>query len=75
MKLEAWLNKTGTPTEEFALRCDMGRSTMFRFKKGVRIPNRKQMSRIVAETGGEVTPNDFYGLETACPPEPEQVVA
>ena len=34
--------------------------TVCRYETGVRIPTREIMNRIIEETGGKVTPNDFY---------------
>lgn len=69
MKLAAWLEHTGTPDNVFARRIEVSKVTLYRFKTGLRVPDREAMARIVAATDGEVQPNDFYdvGELTAAP--------
>lgn len=62
MKLAAWLKQTKTPDGAFADAIDVSRVTLYRFKKGIRVPDRRIMERINAETAGAVTPNDFFGF-------------
>lgn len=45
---------------EFGRRIGRDKSTVARYCDGERIPDRDTMPRIVAETGGAVTANDFY---------------
>lgn len=65
MKLAAYLEKVGLSDADFGLKIGVNRQSVHRYKTGERIPDTVIMPRIVAETGGEVTPNDFYGVPTA----------
>ena len=62
MKLDAWLETSGTRDNVFAKRIGVSRVTLFRIKTGRRIPEREVMEKISAETDGAVTPNDFYDI-------------
>jgi transcriptional regulator with XRE-family HTH domain len=65
MTLDAWITETGTPDNEFARRLGVSRVTLFRLKTGRRIPDRETMEAIHRETGGRVTPNDFFNISAA----------
>lgn len=75
MKLADWLegDETAVPprprisTAEFARRIGMPQPTVHRYAKGERIPEPDAMSKIVAETNGLVTPNDFYNIAPEMP--------
>lgn len=74
MTLDAWITSTNTPDNEFARRIGVSRVTLFRLKTGRRLPDRSVMEKINAETGGAVTPNDFFNIgETT--PAPEQIAS
>lgn len=62
MTLKQWLRANKIPSYEFATQTKIARETMWRYSKGERIPPKKQMLRIYRATGGQVTPNDFYGV-------------
>lgn len=62
MKLKDWLTKTGTAPSEFAKRIETQPAAVSRYCAGLRIPDKDTMPKIVAETGGEVTANDFYDI-------------
>lgn len=53
-----------TPTE-FGKRICKPQATIQRYVSGKRIPEPEIMNLIVSETGGAVTPNDFYGMRAA----------
>lgn len=61
MTLEAYLAEHGMTHREFAERIKCEQPTVTRFVAG-RIPSPELMTRIVTETGGAVTPNDFFGV-------------
>jgi DNA-binding transcriptional regulator YdaS (Cro superfamily) len=73
MKLADWLDgdETADPPRpkiavaEFARRIGLPQPTVHRYTKGERIPEPEAMAKIVAETAGAVTPNDFYDIETS----------
>ena len=62
MKLDAWLERSGTRDNEFARRIGVSRVTLFRLKTGRRVPRRNVMDKINTETEGAVTANDFFDL-------------
>lgn len=67
MLLKNWLTSTNTTPTEFAIRVSAKKRNVFDWQLPLthprrRIPRHDQMIRIYIETGGEVTPNDFYDL-------------
>lgn len=62
MKLADYLNETNTTVTAFARKIDEAQETVSRYVNGQRIPRPAIMSKIVVETEGRVTPNDFYDL-------------
>jgi len=76
MKLRAWLNQQRLTTAEFAKRIDVGQAAVSRYCLDQRMPRRAVMQRIVAATGGAVTPNDFLPCAAAtAPAQADQVAA
>lgn len=71
MQLTQWLSIHDLTAAEFGRRVGVGRATALRYAKGQRIPDRDVMARIVRETGGAVTANDFYGVAEGSPADPE----
>lgn len=62
MTLAEYIAETGETHEQLAHRigeCSVG--GLRKWLRGDRIPQKDQMDRIVAATGGKVMPNDFYG--------------
>lgn len=64
MTLKDWLAENSIAIGVFA--GEIGRTTeaVRRYVNGERIPDRDTMPLIVAKTGGAVTPNDFFGIES-----------
>ncbi len=61
MRLEEWLRREGISDAEFGRRIGArSPSTVGRYKRGERVPNRRAMRAIMRETRGEVGPPDFY---------------
>jgi DNA-binding transcriptional regulator YdaS (Cro superfamily) len=46
-------------------------SGVLKWRRGERIPRPEEMAKIVKATDGLVLPNDFYGIATPAPSEPE----
>lgn len=65
MKLAAYLKAQQISDAEFAGRIKVSQATVNRYINAKRIPHREVMSRIVEETDGEVTPNDFFPADEA----------
>jgi predicted transcriptional regulator len=61
MQLKHWLLENGVSPREFAHRIGLAHGTsIYRYLDGGRVPARKFLLRIVIETRGAVTPDDFY---------------
>ena len=58
-KLSAWLEREGVKMYVFAARVRVGPSTITRLLKGDRRLGLELAGRIFAETGGDVTQNDW----------------
>lgn len=65
MKLADYLTEPGRTATALATAVCCSVSTITRAAKGEVIPNRDLMIRIFVATGGDVTPNDFFDLDTA----------
>lgn len=64
MELRQYLDQHDLTIADFARLINVSsRMTVFRYLNRKRIPAPGVMERIVAETGGEVQPNDFYGSQ------------
>ena len=59
MKLSTYLELTKTNDEDFGRRIKRNRSTVSRIRRGLIQPDWETIERILRETGGAVTPNDF----------------
>lgn len=70
MKLIDYMRLRNLRPEEIAERVgDVSTSGVRKWMVGERIPRKDQMERLVAVTGGEVLPNDFFDLSGATVPE------
>lgn len=66
MKLKDWLAAQNPPVTQSAFAARVGRdpSTVTKWMLDEVVPDSTTMRRILEETKGQVTPNDFYGLST-----------
>lgn len=63
MKLADWLKKTRTRQYAFAAKIGVSAGMVSDYCNGLARPGRPEIFEAIArETGGEVTPNDFYDL-------------
>ena len=62
-KLSSFLRREHLTYSQFGAMIGTTGTTVYRYAKGMRIPDAEQMRSIFEITSGEVTPNDFYGLE------------
>jgi transcriptional regulator with XRE-family HTH domain len=69
MQLAQWLTQHGVSYAAFGKRIGRSRAAVERYAKGARMPDSSTMPRIVAETDGAVTANDFYAAPRSAPPE------
>lgn len=60
MKLLDWLVREKIPFAEFGTRIGRTGEAVRRYANGERVPDRATMPKIVRETRGEVTANDFF---------------
>lgn len=60
MKLGDYIERENLTAVEFGRRIGVSAITMWRYLRDGRIPEVSTMKRIIAETRGEVTPNDFF---------------
>lgn len=60
MTLADYLTRHGISDADFAARLRLNTTSIIRYRVGTRIPRRALMVRIYNETGGAVTPNDWY---------------
>ena len=63
MTLKDWLSREDMTPPQFAERIGRSAEAVRRYVAGERIPDRETMPVIVEQTAGEVTPNDFFGVE------------
>ena len=63
--LKEWLAAKDIPIPRFAGLIERTPEAVRRYVNGDRIPDRETMPAIVRETGGDVTPNDFFGVGAA----------
>tara|TARA_B100001769_G_C21807459_1_gene439422 strand:- start:262 stop:471 length:210 start_codon:yes stop_codon:yes gene_type:complete len=69
MKLSAWLKQNDLTQKDFCERAQknfidgtFSGHALSKWCAGKRIPRPKEMAQILLLTGGDVQPNDFYGL-------------
>lgn len=65
MTLKDWLIEQNVEPRAFAERIGRTAEAVRRYVNGARIPDRDTMPLIVSETQGNVTANDFFGIEVA----------
>jgi DNA-binding transcriptional regulator YdaS (Cro superfamily) len=63
MTLEDWMAGRDLTVPDFARTLGRSPEAVRRYIKGDRIPDRETMLAIARETSGEVTANDFFGIE------------
>lgn len=63
MKLKEYLKKKHKTVADMARDLGIIHSVVLRWFNDERIPSLENMAKIVAYTKGEVTANDFYGIE------------
>lgn len=64
MKLQEYLETNNKTVADLARACEVKHTVALRWANGARIPSRENMQKIFAYTNGEVTPNDFYDINT-----------
>ena len=62
MTLKDYLASPDKSATALANACGVSVSTITRAADGATIPSRDLMNKIHEETGGKVTPNDFFGI-------------
>lgn len=60
MKLNDYITQQNLDCREFANQIDVSYETVRRYLTGERKPRDEIMTRIVLQTEGKVTPNDFF---------------
>lgn len=60
MKLADYLKCHDLSAADFAERISVHETTVYRYLRGERIPNRDTLERILGETKGQVSANDFF---------------
>lgn len=63
MKLKNWLEKENKTMADVARDLGLSHTAVRYWVEGFRYPRLCQIQKIVAYTKGEVTANDFYGIE------------
>lgn len=63
MKLKEWLEKEHKTMADMARDLELEHPVVRAWAIGQKIPRPETMAKIVAYTKGEVTANDFYGIE------------
>lgn len=62
MTLQEYLDLPGRTATKLAVATGASVSTITRAAKGTILPSKPLMEKIFHETGGKVTPNDFFGI-------------
>ncbi|GLK69210.1 helix-turn-helix domain-containing protein [Hansschlegelia plantiphila] len=75
MTLSGYLAKTGLSHSAFAALIGTSQAAVSRYVLGKRTPRPEHMARITEATGGQVTPNDFFGSPSVPNSSPENGVA
>lgn len=73
MDLRQYLDENDLSAAKFAEKIGVTPMSIFRYLRRERVPQAEVLARIIAETGGKVTPNDFFGIaEDGAPASPEK---
>lgn len=56
--LSEWLAHTGTPVAAVADHCGVAKSTVYRWRDGIKVPRPQQAAKLAELTGGKVTAAD-----------------
>ncbi|WP_307136744.1 XRE family transcriptional regulator [Pseudoroseomonas cervicalis] len=76
MTLGEWLAANRETDAAFARRSGVAHKQLVgKYRRGLQIPSPLNMARIVAATGGQVTPNDFYQHAVASSAQPSGCAA
>lgn len=62
MTLQEYMRANGFTDAQCADAIGTTQPTVSRYRRGTRKPREPYLSRIIEWSGGEVQPNDFYGL-------------
>lgn len=62
MQLGDYLKKHKLTAQQFAPLIGVKWAAVYRYVNGVRVPTKPVMHKIFEATGGEVTPNDIFGI-------------
>jgi len=65
MELKTYLNKQTLSCGDFGKLIGVTERAVIKWQRGERIPRQEYMQKIIAATGGEVTPNDFFSEDAA----------
>ncbi len=63
MQLGDYLKKNNLTPQDFAPMIGVKWPAVYRYISGARTPTRPIMRRIFDATGGQVTPNDIFGID------------
>ena len=66
-KLHEYLKANNITVSAFAASVNTDQRVVYHWLNGEKIPRQEYMQRIYELTGGAVTANDFYGIETPAP--------
>jgi transcriptional regulator with XRE-family HTH domain len=75
MQLATYLDENGISDAAFARSIGVERQAVGRYRSGERFPEKVILLRIFEVTGGQVTANDFAGIEVDPAPEPERATS
>lgn len=69
--LGRYLAAKGIKQADFAAEIQCSQPSVARYVAGKRIPDNDVMKRIIIATDGEITPNDFFGIQRPFRPSSE----
>ncbi len=65
MTLAQYLKDNGINQVDFGMKIGLSGASVSRLKRGLQWPDKDTVRRIEVATGGQVTANDFAGMEAA----------